>query len=284
MRKVEERQCMRAGTRLALTSKEEGWTPPAGVPAEYTPQAVASFKIDEKAHSKLVNEFDEAASPRDSRRLQEDGDKAIMSPHHFRTAVLYRLGIPLLTNEIPCPLCTQPIYPNGDHATCCAKTGDCITRHNALRNMVANIANQGMLSPVLEKQVILGSAPGRRPRDVTIQNWCDGKGLAIDVAVTSPFLGPTPCQQASMRVLCGAIQAQEVRERLQRQQLFVLGCCVGNNWCCERRGKRKCCDKSDAIRIQETRSRAQLVLRAPMGPPVDLPPERSCQDDSVANW
>ena len=76
--------------------------------------------------------------------------------------------------------------------------------------MVANIANQGMLSPVLEKQGILGSAPGRRPGDVTVQNWCDGKGLAIDVAV----LGPTPCQQASVRVLRGAIQAQEVRERL----------------------------------------------------------------------
>ena len=117
---------MRAGTRLARRKKEEGWTPPAGVPAEYTPQAVASFKIDEKAHSKLVNEFDQAENPRDARRLlrcaqphasgfvtavpsKEDGDEAIMSPHHFRTAVLYRLGIPLLTDEIPCPLCTQPI-------------------------------------------------------------------------------------------------------------------------------------------------------------------------------
>ena len=146
-----------------MTSKEEGWTPPAGVPAEYTPQAVASFKIDEKAHSKLVNEFDQAENPRDARRLlrcaqphasgfvtavpsKEDGDEAIMSPHHFRTAVMYRLGIPLLTDEIP--LCTQPIYPNGDHATCCGK--DRRSHHpphnNALLNMVVNIANQGMLS------------------------------------------------------------------------------------------------------------------------------------------
>ena len=72
MRKVEEHAdvAFHASWHEAhLTSKEEGWTPPAGVPAEYTPQAVASFKIDEKAHSKLVNEFDEAASPRDARRL-----------------------------------------------------------------------------------------------------------------------------------------------------------------------------------------------------------------------
>ena len=61
--------------------------------------------------------------------------------------------------------------------------------------MVANIANQGKLSPVLEKQGILGSAPGRRPGDVTIQNWCDGKGLAIDVAVTSPFSAQHPVNQ-----------------------------------------------------------------------------------------
>ena len=106
MRKVEEYAdvAFHASWHEArLTSKEEeGWTPPAGVPAEYTPQAVASFKIDEEAHSKLVNEFDEAASPRDARRLlrcaqphasgfvtavpsKEDGDEAIMSPHHFRT-------------------------------------------------------------------------------------------------------------------------------------------------------------------------------------------------------
>ena len=52
-----------------------------------------------------------------------------------------------------------------------------------------------MLSPVLEKQGILGSAPGRRPGDVTIQNWCDGKGLAIDVAVTSPFSAQHPANQ-----------------------------------------------------------------------------------------
>ena len=147
MRKVEEHAdvAFHASWHEArLTSKEEGWTPPAGVPAEYTPQAVASFKIDEKAHSELVRKFDQAKNSRDSRRLlrcaqphasgfvtavpsKEDGDEAIMSPHHFRTAVMYRLGIPLLTDEIPCPLCTQPIYPNGDHATCCAKTGDRIT-------------------------------------------------------------------------------------------------------------------------------------------------------------
>ena len=146
---------------------------------------------------------------------------------------MYRLGIPLLTDEIPCPLCTQPIYPNGDHATCCAKTGDRITRHNALRNMVANIANQGMLSPVLEKQGILGSAPGRRPGDVTVQNWCDGKGLAIDVAVTSPFSAQHPANQPPCESYAEKYKHGKYEKDFKGSNYFVLGHCVGNYWCCE---------------------------------------------------
>ena len=40
---------------------------------------------------------------------------------------------------------------------------------------------------MLEKKGILGEPSGRRPGDVTIPLWCEGKGLAIDVAVTCPF-------------------------------------------------------------------------------------------------
>jgi hypothetical protein len=39
----------------------------------------------------------------------------------------------------------------------------------------------------MEKQGILGPTTGRRPGDVTIPSWSGGDGLAIDVAITSPF-------------------------------------------------------------------------------------------------
>ena len=39
----------------------------------------------------------------------------------------------------------------------------------------------------MEKKGILGPTSGRRPGDVTIPIWKDGKALAIDVAVTSPL-------------------------------------------------------------------------------------------------
>ena len=57
----------------------------------------------------------------------------------------------------------------------------------------------GLLSPVLEKKGILGPTSGRRPGDVSIPIWSEGKGLAIDVAVTS-VLAPSnarikePCE------------------------------------------------------------------------------------------
>ena len=63
-----------------------------------------------------------------------------------------------------------------------ARNGDLIIRHNSLRNLVEDFASDGMLSPVLEKDIT-----GRRPGDVTLERWAEGKGLAIDVAVTSPL-------------------------------------------------------------------------------------------------
>ena len=74
----------------------------------------------------------------------------------------------------------------GDHAICCTRTGDPIVRHNRIRDLVDKIASEGHLSPVMEKKGILGesSAPGRRPGDVTIPLWCEGKGLCVDVAFT----------------------------------------------------------------------------------------------------
>ena len=39
----------------------------------------------------------------------------------------------------------------------------------------------------MEKKGILGDVDGRRPGDVTVPVWRANKGLAIDVAVTSPF-------------------------------------------------------------------------------------------------
>ena len=74
----------------------------------------------------------------------------------------------------------------GDHATCCKKGGDLITRHNSIRDLCDRIATEALLSPVMEKKGILGPTSGRRPADVLIPNWVGQDGLAIDFAVTCP--------------------------------------------------------------------------------------------------
>ena len=169
------------------------WGPPESLTATEVPEKRATMPVPDQASGFIT------AVPSD-----EDGRDTVLKPRVFRTAVAYRLGVPLLREEIACPLCEQHINKYGDHATCCTKAGDIIVRHNTLRNLVDGIASDGLLSPVLEKKGILGTTSGRRPGDVTIPIWADGKGLAIDVAVTSP-LAPSsvrlvsPCEEYALR-------------------------------------------------------------------------------------
>ena len=80
----------------------------------------------------------------------------------------------------------QIIDVYGD-AACCSVSSDRIHRHNRVRNLVDRIAQEGMLSPIMEKKHILGDVDGRRPGDVSLPLWRANKGLAIDVAVTCPL-------------------------------------------------------------------------------------------------
>ena len=93
----------------------------------------------------------------------------------------------------------------GDHSVCCSKTGDRITRHNRLRNLIFKIADIGLLSPEMEKLGLLGETDRsrRRPGDVSIKNWTLRRGLAIDVAVICPVAPshlntPEPCESYAL--------------------------------------------------------------------------------------
>lgn len=70
----------------------------------------------------------------------------------------------------------------GDHALCCKKTQDTITRHNRVRNLMFKLGELGVLSPQMEKLGLLGPTDDskRRPGDVSFANWRNGRGLAID--------------------------------------------------------------------------------------------------------
>jgi hypothetical protein len=168
----------------------------------YLPQHKASSKTDTSIMTKLKS----SASRRDLQRLNRldsphanawlsarpshmDGTDCILPPRNFRTAVARLLGQPVFSNSAPCPLCEQTMDILGDHPLCCKKSGDRITRHDRLRNLVFKLADTGLLAPELEKLGILGETDRsrRRPGDVSIKNWSLRRGLAIDVAVICPL-------------------------------------------------------------------------------------------------
>ena len=102
-----------------------------------------------------------------------------LDPETFASPLLIASECMWWIKKFLVPFCKQTIDKYGEHATCCKKQGDLIIRHDGLHDFVEEIANDGMLSPVLEKEGILGNTTGRRPGDVTIQRWAEGKGLAL---------------------------------------------------------------------------------------------------------
>ena len=80
----------------------------------------------------------------------------------------------------------------GHHASLCGSGGDRTCRHHAARNIVADAANTAGLRPEIEKPDLLPPSPDdldpnrRRPADVYLPNWRDGRPAALDLAITSP--------------------------------------------------------------------------------------------------
>src|SRR6266576_2010469 len=105
------------------------------------------------------------------------------SPRIYRTANPCSLLLPRAL------FASKSWTPLGHHPLCCKKSGDRITRHNRLRNLVFKLADTGLLAPDLEKLGIRGvtDKTRRRPGDVSIKSWSFRRGLAIDVAVICPL-------------------------------------------------------------------------------------------------
>jgi hypothetical protein len=186
----------------ARATAGEEWVCPSCCGPSYFPQSVASAAADAATWSSLIT----TASPRDAQRLRRldfphanawisalpsssvDGKDTVMSPRVYLTAARRLLGLPVFSAPLPCPFCKQNMDILGDHALCCKRSGDMITRHNRVRNLVAHFADVGLLSPEMEKLGLLGPTDRsrRRPGDVSFKSWAPHRGLAVDVAVICP--------------------------------------------------------------------------------------------------
>ena len=109
-----------------------------------------------------------------------------LRPQEFVLAVKYRLGLAVFDQAGPCPACLKQSDVLGDHAMCCGTGGERIARHNHLRDAIFDTAAAAGPGPVKEGRFLL---PGcdRRPADVLLHNWAQGRDAALDVTVVTPM-------------------------------------------------------------------------------------------------
>ena len=99
----------------------------------------------------------------------------------------------------------------GDHAVMCGGGPSRTLRHNTVRDIIAKAARDVGLSTDIEHGGGLGDQ--RRPGDVIIYNWREGRHLLIDVAVINPFCSTNVPGLISGGVGAAATEYGKTKER-----------------------------------------------------------------------
>ena len=87
--------------------------------------------------------------------------------------------------------------------------GDRSRRHNAVRNWLHKLADLAMLNPRLE-QNCLNDGTKSRPADVYIDSFTNGRPLAVDTTVFTPF-SPHLVSNAAVKPLHTASEAEKIK-------------------------------------------------------------------------
>ena len=177
---------------------------------ELKSQKEISLGIDLYNQDCLLKVFKDSFSLRDQARmssltLPHAGDWLNTAPilslglhlrhTEFIPAVRYRLGVSVYDSDGPCPACQKLNDKLGDHALHCGHTGERISRHNHLRDIIHETAAAAALSPSKEDRFLI---PGEevRPADVLLPYWENGQDTAIDVTVISSLQQATVASAA----------------------------------------------------------------------------------------
>ena len=104
----------------------------------------------------------------------------------FISAIRRRLRLDVLRLERQCAFCKWcKCDVKGEHAVMCPGGASRILRHNNVRNIIAKAVREIGLRTDIEHGGGLGDE--RRPGDVIVWNWYEGKHLLIDVALINPL-------------------------------------------------------------------------------------------------
>ena len=113
----------------------------------------------------------------------------------FRTALKFRLGMPLFSEPFPCPAlsgegkaCGAEMDVFGDHAPCCHNGPSLLFRHNNVRDILGHAARGAGLSAVVIEKKNQVDGSNAKPGDITVQQYHRGfASSAFDVTITHPL-------------------------------------------------------------------------------------------------
>ena len=109
-----------------------------------------------------------------------------MTSAMWRTSVLKRLRQDVVRVERQCTFCKWCRGDlKGEHAIMCSGGCSRTMRHNTVRDLIAKAVRDLGYRTDIEHGGGLGDQ--RRPGDVIVYNWREGKHLLIDVAVINPL-------------------------------------------------------------------------------------------------
>ena len=115
----------------------------------------------------------------------------------FRTALKFRLGMPLFREPFPCAAitssgvvcdCQMDVY--GDHALCCHNGASLLFRHNSIRDILGHTARAAGLSAVVTEKKHQVEGSNAKPGDILFNITIVASRLPL---LTSPF--PTHCRK-----------------------------------------------------------------------------------------
>ena len=76
----------------------------------------------------------------------------------------------------------------GDHSTLCNHSSqNAKRRHDSVKMLLLRMGDAAGLRPKLEQNPTTAITSNIKPADVLFQNYSDGKDLAIDITIVSPF-------------------------------------------------------------------------------------------------
>ena len=135
------------------------------------------------------------------------------------SSIRLTLGVDVCDGRSLCKFCATPIDAKGIHPSSCGGGGDCIVRHNEVRDKLFKWSQRGRLNPELEKAGILNEDAVmvclRRPADVLVDNPSNRlEKVALDVKVINS-LGPSHFNSTLVSSLAAADEYRlEVMEHL----------------------------------------------------------------------